>query len=69
VDPTAVDVAWCRGGGVDPTVVEAVGEDPTVVSEAVAWARLQWRRRGVEVHTDGGVGARREPGDGRGGGR
>jgi hypothetical protein len=31
------------------TVVEAVGEDLTVVSEAVAWTRRQWRLCGIEA--------------------
>jgi hypothetical protein len=31
------------------TAVEAVGEDPAAVGEAVAWTRQRWRRCGVEA--------------------
>jgi hypothetical protein len=31
------------------TAVEAVGEDPAAVGEAVAWTRQRWRRCGIEA--------------------
>jgi hypothetical protein len=38
-----------RWAGRTLTAVEAVGEDPAAIGEAVAWTRRWWRRRGTKA--------------------